>query len=98
MTFVSIPLAPVANQSFSCQLDGQNAQINLTDTDYGLFADVVYNGVAVALARLCLDRVDINANRYLGLPQSLLFVDLQGATDPDYTQFGTRYLLVYGTP
>lgn len=98
MSFVSIPIAATANQSFSCRLDGKNAQITLTTTQHGLFADVVYDGTAVALGRLCLDRVDINPNRYLGLPQFLGFVDLQGTQDPDFTGFGTRYLLVYGSP
>lgn len=98
MSFVSIPLPASANQTFSCRLDGKNAQISLTTTQHGLFADVLYDGVPVALGRLCLDRVDINPNRYLGMPQFLGFADLQGTSDPVYTGFGTRYLLVYGTP
>lgn len=98
MTYAIVPLQPDANQTVSAVLDGQSAQITLTTTDYGLFADVVYNGVAVANARLCLDRTDINPNRYLGMPQGLFFVDTQGITDPVYTGFGTRYLLVYGDP
>lgn len=98
MTYAIVPLQPDANQTVSAVLDGQSAQITLTTTDYGLFADVVYNGVAVANARLCLDRTDINPNRYLGMPQGLFFVDTQGRIDPIYTGFGTRYLLVYGDP
>lgn len=98
MSFVSIPLTTDANQSFSCVLDGQDAQINLTTTDYGLFADVVYGGTPVAVGRLCLDRTDINPDRYLGMPQGLFFVDLQGTSDPVASGFGTRYLLLYGTP
>lgn len=98
MTYLSIPVQPVANQTFSCVLDGQSAQISLSTTDDGLFADVVYNGVAVASGRLCLDRTDINAARYRGLPQFLGFVDLQGQSDPVFAGFGTRYLLLYGNP
>ena len=98
MAYVNIPLQAVANQAFSCILDNKAAQITITTTDYGLFADVVYDGTAVAAGRLCLDRTDINPNRYLGLPQFLGFVDLTGTTDPVYTGFGTQYLLVYGDP
>jgi hypothetical protein len=98
MSFVSIPLPPTPNPSFSCRLDDKNAQITLTTTDHGLYADVIYDGTPVALGRLCLDRVDINPNRYLGMPQFLGFVDLQGAQDPTYDGFNTRYLLVYGSP
>lgn len=98
MTYTVIPVQALANQAFACVLDNQLAQITLTTTDYGLFADVLYNGVPVANARSCLDRTDINPARYLGMPQALTFVDTQGATDPVYTGFGTRYLLLYGNP
>lgn len=98
MSIVIIPIKATANQTASAVLDGQNAQITLMTTDYGLFADVTYNGVRVATGRLCLDRTDINAAKYLGLPQPLFFADLQGTSDPQWTGFGTRYLLCYGTP
>jgi hypothetical protein len=98
MSYTIIPLQPDANQTFDCVLDGGDAQINLETTDYGLFADVVYNGVAVSTGRLCLDRTDINPARYNGLPQALFFADLQGTSDPVATGFGTRYVLVYGNP
>lgn len=98
MTYIVIPAQPVANQTFFCVLDNQPAQITLTTTDEGLFADVLYNGVPVANGRLCLDRTDINPARYNGLPQFLGFVDLQGTSDPTFDGFSTRYLLIYGDP
>ena len=98
MSFVTIPVPAIPNPSFSAVLDGQLARIALTTTDYGLFATIVYNGVTVATGRLCLDRTDINAARYLGMPQALFFADLQGDSDPVYTGFSTRYVLVYGDP
>lgn len=98
MSYIVIPIQPRANQVFSCILDGQSAQISLTTTDNGLFADIIYNGVPVANGRLCLDRTDINPNRYNGLPQFLGFADLTGQTDPVYTGFGTQYILIYGDP
>lgn len=98
MSWLQIPITQDANQTVSCSLDGRLAQITLMTTDEGLFADVIYDGVPVALARLCLDRTDINPNRYMGLPQMLCFADLQGETDPVAPGFNTRYLLLYGTP
>lgn len=98
MSLIVIPIKATANQVASAVLDGLNAQIALMTTDYGLFADVTYNGVRVATGRLCLDRTDINAAKYLGLPQPLFFADLQGTNDPQWAGFGTRYLLCYGTP
>lgn len=98
MTYQIIPVPVAPNASFTAVLDGQEADINLTTTDLGLFADVVYDGVPVINARLCLDRVDINVNRYTGLPQALFFADLQGITDPQWDGFNSRYVLVYGEP
>lgn len=98
MSYQIIPLAALALQQFTCVLDNQQAQFNLTTTDVGLFADIVYNGVSIAAGRLCLDRTNLNSSPYTGLPQGLFFVDLLGTSDPVYTGFGTRYLLLYGNP
>jgi hypothetical protein len=98
MAYTIIPAQAVANQELSCILDGQLARINLTTTNYGLFADVLYNGVPVSSGRLCLDRTDINPDRYRGLPQFLGFADLQGSDDPTFDGFGTRFVLIYGDP
>lgn len=98
MSYQVIPVQPLAIQSFSCVLDGQQTQFTITSTDRGVFADVVYNGVSVIAGRLCEDRTDINPARYNGLTQGLFFADQQGTSDPVYTGFGTRYLLLYGDP
>lgn len=96
MSYVVIPVQPIANQTFSVILDNLSAQITLETTDYGLYMSVVYDGSPVATSRLCLDRTDINSAVYNGLPQPLFFADLQGIADPVYTGFNTRFLLCYG--
>lgn len=98
MAYTVIPLQQQANQSFSCILDGQSAQITLETTDYGLYASIVYNGVPVATSRLCLDRTNINSAGYNGLPQALFFADTLNGSDPVWTGFGTQFLLCYGNP
>lgn len=98
MPYTIIPAQPVPNQELLCILDGQLARITLTTTDYGLFADVLYNDTPVANGRLCLDRTDINPDRYRGLPQFLGFADLQGIDAPTFDGFGTRFVLIYGDP
>lgn len=98
MAYTLIPAQAVPNQVLSCILDDTLARITLTTTDYGLFADVLYGGVPVSSGRLCLDRTDINPDRYRGLPQFLGFADLQGTSDPTFTGFGTRFVLIYGDP
>lgn len=97
MSYTIIPLNPVANQQLSTVLDDNVAtQISLTTTDYGMYIDVVYNGVFVIQARLCQDRTDVNPAKYLGMPQSLFFADTQGTSDPVFAGLGSRYLLCYG--
>jgi len=98
MTYQVIPVSPVANQQFTCVLDNQTAQFNMTTTEAGLFADIVYNGVSIIAGKLCQDRTNLNSSPYTGLPQGLYFADTLGTTDPVYTGFGTRYLLLYGDP
>lgn len=99
MTLLSIPLSSTdANQSVSAVLDGKLCQIGLTTTDYGLFANLAYDGVSIAYNAICQDRRNLNPNTYLGMPQPLFFADLQGTTDPVADGFGTRYLLLYGNP
>lgn len=95
MTVTQIPLPDAANASFSCLLDNQAADMRLMTTDAGLFIDVVYNGTSIANGRLCRDRTDINTARYLGLKGWLSFVDLQGRTDPVWSGFDSRYVLLY---
>ena len=98
MPYIIIPVQATANQEFACVLDNERAQIRLMTTDYGLFADVTYNGASVASGRLCEDRTDLNPDRYRGLPQWLGFVDTQGGSDPHFEGFGSRYFLIYGSP
>jgi len=98
MSYTVIPVQAEPNQVCTAILDGQQAQITLQTTDVGLFISTIYNGTPVETGRICQDRVDLNPDKYRGLPQVLSFVDLQGTTDPVYTGFNTRYLLIYGTP
>lgn len=98
MTYTIIPVPAVPNAALECVLNGLRAQLNFTTTDYGLFADIVYDGTPVANGQLCLDRTDLNLAVYKGLPDPLFFADLQGQTDPIYTGFNSRYLLIYGNP
>lgn len=98
MSYTVIPIQATPITRFSVPLDTGNAQVTLTTTEEGLFADVIYNGVPVALGRRCMDRTNLNPAPYLGLPQGLYFADQRGTTDPVWTGFNTRYLLCYGDP
>ncbi len=60
-----------------------------------LYCDLVLNGVQAWSGVPCLLGTPINSRAYLGFTGSLLFIDTQGTSDPDYTGLGTRYFLIY---
>jgi len=91
----SIPLTAVPSQTFNAVLGGQNCTLNIYTLSTGLFMDVLISGIAVISGVLCLNRVRIVRDAYLGFIGDLAFTDTQGANDPDYTGLGTRYVLLY---
>jgi hypothetical protein len=60
-----------------------------------MYCDLAINGNPVWYGRLCLNLNGLNWYRYMGFYGQLLFVDTQESSDPDYTELGTRYVLVY---
>ena len=97
MTNQVIPLTAQAAQTLSVQLGTQQCTINLYQKSTGLFMDLVVNGQQIVTAMLCLDRMGLVRQSYLGFIGNLTFVDTQGATTPYYTGLGSRYILVYYT-
>jgi hypothetical protein len=90
-----IPLAAVPNQSFNVQLGTQNCTIAVYQNDYGLFLDLLVNGVPTATGALCLNLNRIVRSLYLGFIGDLTFMDNQGNQDPNYLGLGTRFSLAY---
>ena len=99
-----IPLKAVASDTLYVQLSGtsggqivqQQCQINLYQKEnYGLFMDLFLNGTQILSAMLCLDRVGLVRQAYLGFVGQLAFIDTQGTSNPYYTGLGTRYILTY---
>lgn len=90
-----IPLLPVASQTFSVQLDNQNCQITLSQKSTGLFFDLSLNGNQIIASMICLNKVGLVREAYLGFSGQLVFFDTQGADDPYYTGLGSRFLLGY---
>lgn len=96
MSLQTIPLAVTANQNFSVVVADMNVIITLRTMQGALYADVWCQDVPIAAGQLCLDRVPITPRaRYLGFPDlSLTFADLRGTSDPEWSEFGTRYVLL----
>jgi hypothetical protein len=90
-----IPIQATPAQSLSVVLAGQNCQINLYQKSTGVFLDLYVSNSPIITATICLDSVLLVRETYLGFIGDLAMVDLQGSNDPDFTGFGTRYVLVY---
>ena len=92
-----IPTRPIPAQSLLVSLDGQPCQIDLRQTDFGLFANFWLNNLSTPTLAgvLCQDRNRIIRDAYFGFAGDIGFVDQQGTSDPDYTGLGSRYLLYY---
>ena len=97
MSNVVIPLQAIAAQTISVQLGAQQCSINLYQKAQGLFFDLSISGTPIVTSMLCLDRVSLVRQAYLGFIGNLSFVDTQGTNTPYYTGLGSRYILVYFT-
>ncbi len=93
-----IPLKAIPKQAFQVVLNEQTTQLNIYTTNGGLFMDVLVNNVPIIYGTICLDRVRIIRDAYLGFKGDLLFFDTEGKEDPGYTGLGTRFLLAYVPP
>lgn len=91
----TIPISAVPSQSFSTVLGGQNCQLKIYQKSTGVYLDLSINNVPIITGVICHDRVKLVRQEYLGFIGDLAFSDTQGVSDPDYTGFGSRYLLVY---
>lgn len=92
---LTLPIIATPAQTMSVLLGGQPCFISLYLRGTAVYMDLSINGVTLMSGAICLDRVRINRRNYIGFVGSLVFVDTQGASDPQYDGFGTRYKLVY---
>ena len=93
-----VPTQPVANQTLTIQLNNQNTQLNIRQTDFGMFIDVMVNNKPIIMGVLCQNMNRIVRDLYLGFSGDLMFFDNQGDNDPYYTGLGSRYDLLYISP
>jgi hypothetical protein len=93
-----VPLQPLASQVVQVMLGGQACTIGVYSKGGSMFADITVAGAPLRTCQLCLNGVLLVRFNYLGFVGDLVFVDLQGNTDPLYTGLGTRYVLVYLAP
>lgn len=94
MMAVEIPISATPAQTLSIQIGQKSCRISIYQKRTGLFIDLAVNDAPVLSGVLCLDRVWLVRNAYLGFPGDLTFIDTQGTSNPDYTGLGARFKLV----
>ena len=95
VTLSIVPLQAVPSQSVQIVLAKQKCTIKVYTKSTGLYFDLLVDGVAVVLGRLCLDRNLLVRYDRLSFSGDLFFVDSQGTSDPEYTGLGDRFNLFY---
>jgi hypothetical protein len=90
-----IPVTSVAAQTLNVVLGGQSCTINLYQKRDVMLCDLLVGATTVMSAVVCHDRVKLVRYPYLGFVGDLVFIDMQGTSDPDYTELGTRYIFCY---
>ena len=92
----NIPVQPVASQTLTVLLDGQQVQISLRQVSTGLYIDLQSNGQEIVGLVICQNLNRVVRNRYFGFVGDLVFLDTTGAgQDPYYSGLGSRWVLVY---
>lgn len=92
----TLPLTADPSQQFQIALNGQNCTIGVYQKDESVFVDLWVDDNPIFLGMKALDRVGLKLAEYMGFEGQLWFADQNGTENPDYTGFGTRYLLYYG--
>lgn len=93
-----VPLRAVPSQELTVALGGQNCQIAVYQTAYGLFLDLSVDNVLLVGGAICQNLNRIVRSAYIGFAGDLCFVDNQGSSDPVYTGLGDRFSLAYLEP
>ena len=94
---LTIPLLPQPSQFVNVNLAGQPCTIDVYQKNTGLFLDLLVNGSLIIGGVICNNKDRIVRNSYLGFLGDLIWIDVQGTTDPVYAGIGTRFFLEYLT-
>ena len=90
-----IPLTAAPSQTFQTTLGGRNVTILVLQRGERAFVDVAVDGRAVRQGALCLDRTPLLAPGTADFPGNLMFVDLEGHSDPRWEGYGSRFALFF---
>ena len=93
-----VPTKALPNQQLSVSLREQSVILHIRQSLYGLFIDVYVDGTLIIGGVVCENKNWIVRNAYLGFVGDLMFMDVLGNSDPEYSELGTRYKLFYLEP
>lgn len=101
MTQVSINIIQEPNQSLSVNLTDDAGNVHIADInlrtmeDGSLIMDLLIDDEPQFYGRRCVNRMPLMLNQVIS--GNFYFYDLFGNSDPVYTEFNDRYLLIYDT-
>lgn len=90
-----VPLQAAPSQVVSVSLADQNCSINVYQKSTGVYVDLYVNSVLIIGGVIAENANRIVRDAYLGFLGDLLFLDIQGKSDPEYKGLGSQYLLLY---
>ena len=98
----TIPVRPEPNQTFQVVLHDQDCSLriyarNMADGSEPLYMDLYVDEQPIFYGTLCKDALVLPLYDYMPFEGGLLFVDMNGAEDPQWSGLGTRWQLVYLT-
>ena len=95
-----VPLTAAPSQTLAITLNGQQCQISVYQTFFGLYMDLVcptmFDGTLTGVRCENLNR--IVRDLYLEFEGDFVFFDTQGEDDPVYNGLGSRFQLAYLAP
>jgi hypothetical protein len=95
MTALVVPLVATPAQDLSVTLGGQPVQLKVYAKTFGLYADIYVNNALVVGGVVARNAVRLVRSQYLGFVGDLYFFDTAGTSDPDFNEFGSRFVLIY---
>ena len=92
-----IPLQNIPNQELSIILNNQECNIRLIQRNKKMYLSLWIGDDEVWSGLICHDRLPMAQSRTYSLIGNLVFVDTEGAEDPQYNRLGERWRLLYFT-
>lgn len=92
---LTLTLSAEKEQTITVTLNNQACTIRLVQRESALYMDLSVNNVPLIQAVPCWYGGKMVRYSYLGFVGDLVFLDLQGSSDPTWDGLGTRYQLFY---